>query len=40
VVLGIGTLFKNEIGESHQVLLISAGEKIGGKKNRFFDTLI
>jgi hypothetical protein len=38
MVLGIRTLFKNEfdIGESHQVLLISLGEKIGGKKNMFF----
>ncbi len=42
VVLGIRTLFKNEfaIGESHQVLLISVGEKISRKKICFFDTLI
>jgi hypothetical protein len=38
VVLGIRTLIENEfaIGESHQALLISAVEKIGGKKNMFF----
>jgi hypothetical protein len=38
VVLGIRTLFKNEFafGESHQALLISAGEKIGSKKIMFF----
>jgi hypothetical protein len=38
--LGIRTLFKNEfaIGKSHQVLLISGGEKIGVKKKNVFLT--
>jgi hypothetical protein len=40
VILSIITLFKNEfaIGESHQALLKSTGEKIDGKKDVFWQS--